>query len=228
LATYLKGKRLEKLKDTLPRNFQNLRKLRETRAQFLTTAAGALYPHKISPQHDVFQDILNLLVQAERSYTVSLAGERPQYLATSRTGDPQRDAFADHYARALNMYCKHMHFEEAMQEVVRNAFYSLGICKIYMADSVAVEIEENEWMDPGKPFVASLSPHHFCYDTNSTHFHRCNFLADRYRVRVEDVLEDSRYPSKVRNEVRRVGMMTPGQLRGQEWTSMGDGLSAAG
>jgi hypothetical protein len=215
---FIAGKRLERLKDALPRKFSSLRTLRATRARFLTVAAGALYPHKVSAEHEAMKDILNLMVQAERSYTIALAGERPQFMATARGGDPQRDAFADKYANALNLYAKHMRLEEAMQECVRNAFYSLGIAKVYRADSEAVMLEADEWADPGKPFVSSLSPHHFCYDTDATHFRHCSFLTDRYRVRVEDVISEPRYKSSLRNKIKDVGEMTPGQLRGQEWS----------
>ncbi len=212
--------KLERLAQAVEHHYRKLKVLRDRREQFLSAAAGSLYPH--ADKADSMNDILNLMRQAAEAQTLSLAANRPRILATATT--VERQAFAEHYQNALNAYIKTMRVEEALQECARNAFYSLGIAKVYMAEATAVEIEADEWMDPGKPFIQSISPDHFCYDTDATDFRHCSFLADRYRVRFEDVLEDTRFPAKVRKSLRERGPQRLDNSAEQEWGEpLGDG-----
>ena len=202
----------KRLKAAVTHHYKQLSTLRDRREEFLRAASGSLYPHA-EPQ-DARLDILNLMRQAAEAQTLSLAANRPRVSATAKT--QERQAFADHYKAALNAYVKTMRLEEALQECARNAFYSLGVMKVYMADSVAVELEVDEWMDPGQPFAQSISPHHLTYDTDATDWRHCSFIADRYQVRFEDIIDDVRFPKKIRDRLKDRG---PRKLHGQsdEW-----------
>ena len=219
MADYGAGK-LPRLRAAVAHHYEQLRELRESREQLLEVAAGSLYPHTDT---EGLLDILNLMRQAAEAQTLSLAANRPRVIVTASTLG--RAPFAKHYQNALNAYAKTMRLEESLQECARNAFYSLGIAKIHMADSVAVELEADEWMDPGQPFVQSVSPHHFCYDTTATDWRHCSFLADRYQVRFEEIVQDVRFPKKVRDEMKRRGPESKNEQQQLEW---GDILGGGG
>ena len=212
--------KLPRLSEAIAHHYKKLKTLRDKREEFLRAAAGSLYPH--AEPSDGLKDALGLMRQAAEAQTLSLAANRPRVLAVASTHE--RSNFATHYKNAVNAYLKIMHAEEAFQECARNAFYSIGIMKVYMADSTAVELEADEWMDPGKPFMQSISPHHFCYDTDATDFRHCSFMADRYRVRFQDVVEDLRFPKEVRDRLKDRG---PEQQHTNDEVEWGSGLGSS-
>ena len=220
----LRSDRTERLKQSVEYHYRRLKTLRQSREELLRAAAGALSPH--AGIQEGLDDILNLMRQAAEAQTLALAANRPRVLAVSQT--IQRANFARHYTNAVNAYLKHMHAEEAFQECARNSFYSLGIMKIYLAESVAVELEVDEWMDPGKVFMASVSPHHFNYDTDATDFRHCSFLADRYRVRILDAVKDTRFPAKTRKWLESRGVQSRSMSTEAEWgEELGGGYDAS-
>ena len=209
--------KLTRLRAAMPKHFAALVKLRKARAKSLSIAAGYEYPHAIAGGDWIVseEDPLNLLRQAADAETISLAANRPRILASASTVD--RQGFALKYEMALNLYSKTMQLEQELQECVRNAFFSLGVAKVYMAESVPVLLESNEWMDPGRPYVQSISPHHFNYDSEATAFQHCSFLCDRYRVAYQDIVSDTRFKSAMRNKIKQLGMQTNDDISGQEW-----------
>ena len=162
--------------------------------------AGSEYAHSGG---DEYQDLLNLMRQAAEGMTLSMATNRPRFLATARKVEHQ--AFADHFSAALNTYAETMHLEETLQECVRNAFYHLGIAKVSFGVAITTMVESDEWMTPGAPYVGCVSPVHFCYDTDATHWRHCGFLADRYRVRFRDLVNDERFDRSVRKQIEAMG-----------------------
>jgi hypothetical protein len=210
---------LTRLKTSLEREYAALGKLRKQRSRLVSIAAGPNYPHAANEDgwlpDGTNLDILGLLRQAAQAQAISLAAERPRFMCSSPYVD--RLAFSTHFENALNAYAKTMKLELALFSCAENAFFGLGIAKVYMAQSVPVLLEENEWMDPGKPFVQSISPHHFVYDTQATSFENCSFLADRYRVSFNDLCNDTRFKASFRKELKRIGPLTSSQLEGEEW-----------
>ena len=216
------ARKLTRLRDAVAHHYVQLGDVRKQRDRLLRTAAGSLYPHS-RDQDRGLQDLLNMMRQAAEAMTLSMAANQPRFLAVPKNINQR--PFAEHFERALNAYARQMHLEEILQECVRNAFFGLGIAKVFMSDSVAVEIEADEWMDPGRPFVQSISPHHFVYDTNATDFRFCSFMADRYRVRYEDVVHDKRFSAEARQEMRQQGPQSVHEVEQEEWGSSLDGAS---
>lgn len=218
-----RSEHVTRLGDALESNYAELGKLRKLHSLLVAVAAGPEYPHSFPeyPEYLDQEDILSLLRQAAQAEVISLAANRPRFLASPLTSN--RTAFARLYADALNAYSKSMRLEEALQDCALNAFYSIGVAKVYMAESVPIWLESDEWMDPGKPFCLSLSLHHLVYDTSATDFRYCQFIADRYRVRYEDLLADNRFSRKVRQQIERLGPATTSELFAMEpggmWSS---------
>jgi len=212
----LSAGKLTRLKNALRNEYNALGPLRKQRSRLLSIGAGPNYPHKGSEDGWLpkVEDILPIMREAAKAEAISLSANCPRFTATTQKVD--RLAFARHYADALNLYSRNMHLEEQGKRCVENAFYGLGVMKVYMAESVPIWLEESEWMDPGKPFAQSLSLHHFVYDTGATEFEHCQFLADRYKVAFEDVVKDSRFSAKWRKRLAEIGPTHPSEMHGEE------------
>ena len=223
MPTYHTKDELQKLRGAVEHHFVQLKSMRDKREEFLESAAGTLYPHTsaINPE---FQDILGLMRQASESLALSMSAQQPQIIATAQTVD--RLKFADHFERTINTYAKTMHMGEVLNGCVRDAFFMMGVAKVHMADSVSVQLESNEWMDPGKPFMGRVSPVHLCYDTYATEWQNCEFISDRYRVRWKEVVNDTKFPSDVRKQLREQGPEGVGHLTETEWGSPMGGASS--
>lgn len=207
--------KLTRLKNALPREYSALDKLRKQRSRLLSVGAGPNYPHRVDEDGwEGCDDLLPIMQQAAKAEAISLAANCPRIRCMATRVD--RLPFARHYEDALNLYSRNMHLEEAAQECVINAFFSMGIMKVYMAESVPIWLESSEWMDPGKPFAQSLSPHHLVYDTGATAYRNCQLIADRYRVRFDDVTTDTRFSSKVRKRLKEVGPLTTVEMAKDE------------
>lgn len=208
------GSKLARLQDSVRHHYKQLDKLRRNRELFLKAAAGSLYPHGVELSE---MDVLGLMKQASEAQALSLAANRPRVLAVAKTRE--RMQFAEHYADAINAYAKIMHLEEIFQDCARQAFFGLGAAKIYMADAVPVQLEADEWMDPGQPYVQSLSLNHLAYDTLATDWRYCSFIADRYRVRFEDAANNQLFTKKARDRIKQAG---PNGRQGEETDSLVD------
>ena len=208
--------KFRRLKNALNREYNALDKLREQRSRLLSLGAGPKYPHRANEAGWLSEvdDILPIMRQAAQATAISLSANSPRIRVNPYR--VARTAFARTYEDALNYYCRTMHLEEEGQACAINGFYGLGIMKVYMANSVPIWLEESEWMDPGKPYAQSLSLHHFVYDTGATQFRHCQFLADRYRVAFEDVVNDSRFSTKLRKQLRDIGPTDPNDMHGEE------------
>lgn len=203
----------ERLRDSIVHHDSQIDRLRKKREKYLEAASGTLYAHN-RREDSSQQEMINLMRQAAESMTLSMAANRPRFLVNASA--VKNTAFANHFEQALNVYATRMHMEETLQECVRNAFYHIGIAKVSFGNAPNVIVESDEWMSPGEPYCGCVSPNHFCYDTDATDFRHCAFTADRYRVRFNDLVEDQRFDSKVRNEIKKRGpdVMRNGE---EEW-----------
>ena len=216
---YHSKKQLERLKAAVAHHYTQIETLRKSRESFLLAASGTLFPHSKGTEYP-YHDILGLMRQAAESMSLTMAAQQPKVIVS-----PSKVAhipFADHFKRAIEQYSRTMHLGEVLQDCVRNAFYMLGIAKVHMAEGEAVKIEADEWMDPGHPFVNSISISHFSYDTDATDFRLCSFVSDRYEVRFDDVVENQDYPAKLRKELKIMGPQGVNEAKREEW---GDPLS---
>lgn len=202
------------MKGAVEHHYVQMKVMRDSREEFLEAAAGTLYPHSKN-RDTIHQQILNVMRQAAESLALSIAAEQPRVLATSQQVD--RLGFADHFERAINMYAKTMHMGEVFNSCVRDAFFMMGVAKVHMADCVSVQLESDEWMDPGKPFLGRVSLDHLCYDTHATEWQNCEFISDRYRVRWKEVINDTKFPSDVRKQLRENGPEGVGTGKENEW-----------
>ena len=186
-----------RLGGSLCQHFAALSDHRLSRAGLLRTYAGALYPGEKTRRP---KDYINSMRQAVEAMTIGLTANQPRCLITSHNRDHK--GFAAHMGRAISRYAERFHLQEAIEEWVRNAFFGLAVVKVCMADSPAVEIEADEWLDPGYPGCLSMSQDHFVYDTGAPHVRKAAFVADRYRVEFDRLVADTRFEKKIRDKLK--------------------------
>ena len=180
-----------------------LRPFRSKREKLVRDYVGSHYGGGASNR----EVIMNLMYQTAETYTQSLAANRPRVLITSKHA--QLSWFAHHFQVAINSLIKEIHLEEVMRQAVLDAFFSMGIVKVYNADAGLVELEgEDEWVDPGKPFAENISLDDFVYDTQATTWSKVKFSLNKYRMSLDKVKRDGAFDPKVTKELSGTSKFT--------------------
>lgn len=197
-----------------------LRPFREKRRRAIENYVGSEWGAVTDDRKEV---LVNILALTARTYMMSLAANRPQILVTA--DDMQLKAFAKNFEVSVNNVMKEINFERTLRQIVLDAFFSIGIAKVYWADSEPVEVMNPEmpsepgygsseqdwsdyqmiqelmsgttWVDPGKPMVQRISLDDYIYDTQARSFSEARYHAHEYRVPLSAVKEDDRFDSKV-------------------------------
>lgn len=170
------------------------------RRNILRDYRGTLFPG--DPDRDYApKQIVNLTMQAADAMVQSIAANRPRFLVTPK--QVRHNAFAGKMERALNRYAELLGLEEILQEIARDAYSTIGIGKVYMADSIAVGYEQDYRSDPGKPFLQRVCLDDFVYDMTAPSWPQASFIADRYRISYDRLMDDNRFKS-FRDQFRSV------------------------
>lgn len=131
--------------------------------------------------------IVNLMQQTADLYTIALAAQCPRVKITTQYRELW--PFAFRYTQSLNNLIKEMRLERTLQKIVLDAFFTVGIAKVYRGDAGLVQLDEDVWADPGKPYVDRISIDDFLVDMSVADIRKAKFIGDEYRVswqRVQD------------------------------------------
>ena len=74
-----------------------------------------------------------------------------------------------------------------MQQSVLDAFFCIGIVKCHMADSVEVQVENDQWIDPGTPFASNIALDNWVHDMTATKYSKVQFAGDWYRIPFDEL-----------------------------------------
>jgi hypothetical protein len=186
---------------------RNLRPFREMRKKFVTDYVGSYY--NSGSKGDSKEVIMNLMYQTAETYTMSLAANRPRILVTSQF--PELAGFAHNFQRTVNNLIEEIHLEETIRAAVLEAFFSMGVIKVYNGESGFLKLEgEDEWLDPGKPFAENISFDDYIYDIEATTKSKMRFELNKYKMNREKALNDSSFDKEVLEDLqvyRREGGM---------------------
>ena len=173
---------------------RNLRPYREMRKKFVTDYVGSFY--NSGSKSDNKEVIMNLMYQTAETYTMSLAANRPRILVTSKFADLA--GFAHNFQRTVNNLIEEIHLEETIRAAVLEAFFSMGVVKVYNGESGFVQLlGEDEWVDPGKPFAENISFDDYIYDIEATTKSKMRFELNKYKMNREKALNDSSFDQEV-------------------------------
>lgn len=191
---------LSRLRDSLRENYDGASDLRKSRAACIKLFAGSEYPNLDAD--DNLSDLVNLMRRSGMAQVFSLAANRPRFLVLSH--DPKLKAWAGKIGRALDAYSKQLKLERVLQRCALNAFFGLGVAKTAMVDLPSLSLSMRD-AQMGRPGVIDVSQDHMCWDMEAAQFDRCAFIADRYPVRWNDIISDTRISASQRAELKRQG-----------------------
>lgn len=142
-----------------------------------------------------FTTIVNLLNQAAEAHVIDLVTNCPRCRVT--TEDRRLWPFAYRFQTALNNFIQEMKLEETLAAIALDGFFSLGVAKVYQRDYVYVQLDEDVWADPGKPYVSRVSLDDLVLDMSVGSLRRCKFMGDRYRVAWSKVRDNPDFDSAI-------------------------------
>jgi hypothetical protein len=212
MADSLSTKEIERLRNASQENYRLAAPLRKLRAETLKIYAGTDFP---GLDGDDYADLVNLMRDSAQAKIYSMAANRPRALVLSH--DPSLKAWAKKIGRTLDAYSKRIRLERPLQRCALEAFFGLGIAKVAMIESPHVEAGAAPFARRGKPSVVDCSIDHLCWDLEATDFDLCSFIADRYRVRLSEVVENDKFPASVRAELKERGSEPIMAAQTQDW-----------
>lgn len=174
-------------------HYRILDPFRTDRVKMIRDYCGSQFGDEAEPKKR--RILINLMLQTAEAYCLAMAANCPQFHIYPRR-DRKLAGFALHTQQALNNLVYEIRLEETLQALILDAFFGPGFLKICLGSSAQVEIEQDVWMDPGRPYVGRVSLDDWVHDTAAKDFRQCEFYADRYRMPFEN-LDDSAYDQKV-------------------------------
>ncbi|HUW30973.1 MAG TPA: hypothetical protein VM223_05120, partial [Planctomycetota bacterium] len=184
--------RLHKAKKT---SRDALRPFRRSRTEMIRDFVGSWYSTGGAP----FLTYVNKLNTTAGIYTMALAFNNPQVRIDSF--DYRAWPFCRKYQVNVNRVVANIDLKTTLQAAVLDAFFMMGIVKVYLADAGEVPLDENVWLDVGKPWAARISPDDAILDMAVKDIREMRFCGDRYRVPYWKITERDDFSQKV---VRRV------------------------
>jgi len=206
----------QRLMTAVTGSYEKLAPFRRLMHTLVEEYAGSSYGHGTGPRHEIY---LNLMNQAVEAYTMSLAANTPRILIS--TEYKEMGHFAKTFEVAYNNLMKEIQVEETIRRWVLDAFFCVGVIKVHMADSGQVEIEQDLWMDPGKPFASNVALDNFVFDTSAKKWSEIQYAGDSYRIPFQALKEADLYDqgvvkqlsptSKFQQEESRLELISRGQ-----------------
>lgn len=183
-----------RLRKALEVSYRELLPFRELTRGLVEEYAGSGYGRPNRPRHEIYVNLMNQTVDA---YTMALVANRPRVLVSTQF--PDRVYFARQYQEALNNLIQEIGLEFTLRNWVLDAFFSVGIVKVHMADAGLVQLENDIWMDPGKPFASNVSLDNWVHDMSATRWGQIKYAADCYRIPFDDLQHPMYDPAVVRD-----------------------------
>ena len=172
--------------------------------------------------------IENLISLTAQAYVVTLAAQNPR--VTISTFDPNLKPFAKKFQVAIDDLLTEINFSDTLRKIVLDAFFSIGIAKIYRAASRPIEIENpempqepgmfsepDEWamyrlhqqqmsgtilVDPGKPFMERISLDDFGFDMSARSWDQIRYAWHEYLIPRDDLLNDDRVSPEMADKLK--------------------------
>ena len=185
--------RLSKAIETSYRNMEWVRNLTRNLAE---AYAGSGYgKSKVK-----FETIINLMYQTVEAYTMRLVANRPRVMCS--TARPDLLFFAKKYELAINKLIEEIGLEITLRRWALDAYFGLGVVKVHLADSGMVQLEQDRWADPGRPFASPVGIENYVVDMSATRKETRQFEADSYRIPFSDLEGSDIYDQDIVRELK--------------------------
>lgn len=195
-----------RLAKSVTHNYTALSSYRKSVRSYIKDFAGTLYGGT-SAASEHFElpdkDILPVSYQATEALVVSIASSRPRAIVRSQV--PRFGGFSDHVKRALDFYSQKLDLGRTLSEVALDASFGLGVVKVHMKEGKAVELEPDEWMTPGEPYIERISSDDLVFQVAAKGLRHVSFVGNKYEVDRDKVLADDRYDEATLEKLRGLG-----------------------
>ena len=158
---------------------------RRVRSEFIRDHAGSWY----SQNGARFATYANKMNQTASILSFALVGGSPRYKCVS--SDPKNRPFAYHLQENLNRLVSNINLEQSLYLMVLDAIFLMGVAKVRMADDEDRQLEDDTWVDVGRPWVDRVSVDDLILDLSARDLTKMRFAGDRYRCSWAKVKERS-------------------------------------
>lgn len=194
-------------------NRRAMQPFRRNRHAMLREFVGSWYNER-GAQYEVLVNLLNMTADV---YTIGLASRNPAVRVSSEY--PRLWPFAKRYQINLNSLVKEIRFKDTLQAIVLDGFFGGGVGKVYQAAWRMIQLEDDVWADPGRPYFGRISPDDFGLDLSAKDIRRCKFMWDEYRVSWDSLQESGEYDSQVVKQLTPTSKWDRGEEEANHITS---------
>ena len=166
----------DRLQTAIKTSRQAVRPFQVARNEFIRDYVGSWYSKKGAKQFTY----VNKMNQSARILSMWLAFNNPQ--VTVNSFSPKLWPFCQKWQVNINKVVANIDLKTTFQAGVLDAFFLMGIFKTHLADAGEVQIEDNVWIDPGKPWVDRISLDDAILDLSAKDIRAMRFCGNRYRV----------------------------------------------
>lgn len=192
----------QRLRAAIEHSERHIAPFRSNRYELVKNYCGSDYG-ALTEERPMYLPVIH---QAADTYCQVLVADRPRALVTTR--HPELKWFSKHFERALNNHIAEIRLEEELRMAVLEAFFCIGVMKVYFGDSPQLHESEDEWIDPGWPYAEHLSLDNFGFDVNANSWRKIQYAYDKYSIPRDQILSDSRY-KKIHESVKASEGRTP-------------------
>ncbi len=173
----------ERLRKAREWSWQQMAPARETHNRLTRQYVGDNYGTGTADM----KKLMNLQWQTASAVVTSLVPNNVQYQIESIKADQKSVNFASRFELHLNNLVKSMYLSKMLSASVLDSWFKLGIAYLWLKDSIAVEIEQDIFMDPGTPGVSHVSIYDYVQDMSVRRRSQRTFEGHCYEVSWESL-----------------------------------------
>lgn len=158
---------------------------------------------------DLDKTPMNMLKLTVDVWTRELISQTPRCLVLTRSVELRPQAYE--LELAIDHLLQEIKFGETMAEVVRSGIFGMGIVKVGITDPYLAE-GSNFTADSGQPYAEAILLDDFLFDFNARKPEECDWMAHRYRIPLEQVLENPYYDPEVKAKLQKSAARTAEEL----------------
>ncbi len=188
------SEQMRKLRDAMSAASKSLRPAREEVERMTKVYAGS---HYLGTGHQ--RQPVNLFQLAMRIYRRQIIGGTPQVLCTTNYAGAATQAYE--FEIALNYLLKLMNFRMTMAEAFTQSLFRMGICKIGITEPEMARLYGMDHLS-GQPYCEPVLFDDWLHDTTARRQEQMDWMANRYRVPLEDAKENPLYDQRFRDKLK--------------------------
>ena len=142
---------------------------------------------------------VNLMELAAQVYERNLSARPPQALVLTRNRELRPVGVK--YERMLNEQLIKNRIHTQIQRCVKQALFSVGICKVGVETSGEVEVQGYKFAQT-QPYVRSVLLDDWVHDMSARHMEEVAYCGHRYRMRLSEAKKNKQFKKSVRDELR--------------------------